>query len=166
VLLLATKIQFETLPKVVAIVGSRKWAYRDWVYKFVDNLKEPTIVVSGGAIGVDTFAFERVDHWKKQERRLHYKGFDVENFEWELLGKAAGHARNEHVVRYCKRWGGIVIIFAVLNKDGEVEGGSKNVQELCEKFEVPYRLFTVTKEQNDERVRILRERRNGLRASA
>jgi hypothetical protein len=164
---LADKIDFETLSKVVAIVGSRSWAYRDWVDKFVKQLRPHTIVVSGGARGVDTFAYEAViARGEHPKTRLYYKGFDVEDFEWELLGKAAGHARNEHVVRYCKRWGGIVIIFAVLNKDGEVEGGSKNVQELCEKFEVPYRLFTVTKEQNDERVRILRERRNGLRASA
>lgn len=164
---MADKIDFEKLPNVVAIVGSRSWAYRDWIDKFVGKLKPHTIIVSGGARGVDTFAREAVLRtYRYPLKQLYYKGFDVEDFEWELLGKAAGHARNEHVVRYCKRWGGIVIIFAVLNKDGEVEGGSNNVQELCEKFEVPYHLFTVTKEQNDERVRILRERRNGLRASA
>src|SRR5687768_9743489 len=71
---LTDKIDFETFPNVVAIVGSRSWTYQDWVNKFVKKLKPNTIVVSGGARGVDTFAREATI----RRSDLFYKGFHVE----------------------------------------------------------------------------------------
>ncbi|MBM3309311.1 MAG: DUF2493 domain-containing protein, partial [Candidatus Altiarchaeales archaeon] len=42
----------------VAVVGSRNYADKQRVVDFVNGLKEGTIVVSGGALGVDTWAVE------------------------------------------------------------------------------------------------------------
>lgn len=57
-------IDFTALPKVVAIVGSRSFADNDKtdqamykkMKKFVGKLQKGTLVVSGGARGIDTYA--------------------------------------------------------------------------------------------------------------
>ena len=59
-------IDFKALPKTVAIVGSRSFADRDntdqamykKMKKFVGQLEKGTLVVSGGARGIDTYAYD------------------------------------------------------------------------------------------------------------
>ena len=125
-------MDFETLPTVVAIVGSRRgFTKKHWIEAFVSKLKPGSVVVSGGAIGVDSWAKEYTD----QREDLYYKPLHIEHWEWTILGKSVGFARNELLVRWVKRYGGVVVIFAKL-KDGELEGGSKDVKDWCEKLDV------------------------------
>ncbi len=75
----------------VAVVGSRDWLELDKVTKFVKSLPDNTIIVSGGARGVDRVAEEAaVKH-----------GLKVRVFEanWDKHGKSAGMRRNETIVQ-------------------------------------------------------------------
>ncbi len=78
--------------KKIAIVGSRKFSDLSMVHKFVDSLPPDTIVVSGGAIGVDSAASEAAKR----------KGLMVKIFipDWFAFGKAAGMMRNSLIVDY------------------------------------------------------------------
>lgn len=134
-------MDFEALPTVVAIVGSRDWpkSKKHWIDKAVASLKPGTIVVSGGARGVDTWAEEATD----KRKDLHFKPFRVEAFEWTVLGKSVGFVRNEVLVSWVRRYKGIVLIFALQKDIDAKEGGSYNVKTLCEGFGIPYKLYTV-----------------------
>ena len=124
------------MANVVAILGSR--TYRD-LYKvlvYVNKLPPNTLIVSGGAAGVDTIAEQAARH----RRDLHFKAFTVESFEWRLFGKRAGPIRNRVLLQYIKAVGGSVAIFAC--RDGEnLTKGSQNVLDLCNEYNIPYSLF-------------------------
>lgn len=75
----------------IAIVGSRQGVWSGGVETFVDKLDPvTTIVVSGGAKGVDSVAANRA-----RERRI-----EVEEILplWEKYGKSAGFRRNKEIV--------------------------------------------------------------------
>jgi hypothetical protein len=132
-------MDFESLPIVIAIVGSRDFPNLAWIDRFVEKLPGTKIIVSGGARGVD----RRAERAANREGH-YYKGFHVEGFEWKLLGKGVGHFRNSQLVDYVNKYRGVVIIFAV-EEDGKLSPGSKNVKEYCEKIGVPYTIYTVRK---------------------
>jgi len=74
----------------VAIVGSRDWPLPQEVIGVVAALPEGTIVVSGGAVGVDTVAA-----YTAKRRGLEV----VEHIpDWKGDGKAAGFIRNQLIV--------------------------------------------------------------------
>lgn len=75
----------------IAIVGSRGFPQLDEVRKFVKSLPEDTVVVSGGAPGVDRAA----------ELAAKERGLEVLIFlaEWDRLGKRAGFVRNKKIVQ-------------------------------------------------------------------
>ena len=128
---------FEACPKVVAIVGSRAFSRLDWVRTFVTKLPTNRIIVSGGALGVDTMARKcAVIH------KHHYKPFHIEDFEWSLLGRSVGQFRNTQLVDYVKRWNGTVVIFADKLSNGLLTPGSQGVKNYCEKQGVPYTVFS------------------------
>lgn len=79
----------------VAIVGSRNFNNLNLVEEYVNNLPESSVVVSGGAIGVDTAA---VDAAKK-------RGLKTVVFlpQWEKYGKIAGILRNTRIVDFSDR---------------------------------------------------------------
>ncbi len=76
----------------VAIVGSRDYKNLDQVKEFIEAFPEDTIIVSGGAIGVDTIAEE-----KAEELGLKIKIFFP---DWAKFKKAAGPIRNKKIVDY------------------------------------------------------------------
>lgn len=92
----------------IAIVGSRPHKFpnrdaafnaREAVRQFVFRLaeKDPnTVIVSGGAKGVDTWAVEAA-----KEAGLATEVFPVSDEEWRRYGKRAGHLRNTRVVMAC-----------------------------------------------------------------
>lgn len=127
------KINFENLPNVVGIVGSRDFKNKKWVEHTVRSLNNETIVVSGGARGVDMFAREETIH----TNHLYYKPFHVEDFEWNLLGKAVGHVRNYLLIQYVHWFNGIILLF-VVEIEGKLTPGSTNVKETCERLGCPY----------------------------
>lgn len=75
----------------VAIVGSRTYRSRGNVADFVGSLPDATIIVSGGARGVDTWAVEAAG------TRLT----EVYPAEWEKWGNSAGFRRNQTIVGAC-----------------------------------------------------------------
>lgn len=140
---MSSSLDFAQLPRVVAVVGSRRWPNEKahWIRTFIYSLNTPTVVVSGGALGVDTLAEQYAR--ERKNAGIFYKGFHVEPFEWDLLGKGAGHARNEHIIRYLHRWSGMCFIFAFQKDIDAKKGGSYNDIELCERLNVPYQTFLI-----------------------
>jgi predicted Rossmann fold nucleotide-binding protein DprA/Smf involved in DNA uptake len=74
----------------IAIVGSREYAKLDAVRKFVAELPADTVIVSGGARGVDSAA----------EQAARARGLEVKIFPalWGQYGKRAGFLRNRQIV--------------------------------------------------------------------
>lgn len=83
------KLRLRYVGKRVAIVGSRTWTDRDKVIEYVMGLPSNTIVVSGGARGVDRWA----------EQAARDRGLEVEVYrpDW-TSGRGAGMARNQIIV--------------------------------------------------------------------
>lgn len=79
----------------VAIVGSRVWPNPEQIRAFVATLPENTIVVSGGARGVDSIA----------ENAARRRGLSCHVIfaDWDKHGKSAGYRRNVQVVEACDR---------------------------------------------------------------
>lgn len=78
------------VPKKVAIVGSRKFKRLATVKEYVESLPLDTIIVSGGALGVDEVA----------ETTAIAKGMTSKIFKpnWKKFGLAAGPIRNAQIV--------------------------------------------------------------------
>lgn len=74
----------------IAIVGSRTYPDERAVREFVRSLPEGTIIVSGGAAGVDTWA-------AKAARKRGLKVVE-HRADWEALGDVAGPIRNTAIV--------------------------------------------------------------------
>ncbi len=76
----------------IAIVGSRNYNFLHQVRKFVRTLPQGTVVVSGGARGVDDIA----------EREAAKCGLETKIFpaDWDRYGKSAGYKRNVQIVDY------------------------------------------------------------------
>jgi hypothetical protein len=74
----------------VAIVGSRSYSNLEKVDALVEALPLDTIVISGGAKGVD----------RRAEAVAVHRGMTVLIYkpDWELYGKAAGPIRNGRIV--------------------------------------------------------------------
>lgn len=72
-------------------MGSRDFPDMDAVRQVVQGLPPATVVISGGARGVDSIAAE--------EARRHGLEVIVVKAEWDRLGKSAGMIRNGEIVR-------------------------------------------------------------------
>jgi hypothetical protein len=74
----------------IAIVGSRDFKQPHKVRQLLDSLPDETIVISGGARGVDSWAVERA-----RERGLAVEVFEP---DWKTWGRSAGYKRNVTIV--------------------------------------------------------------------
>lgn len=74
----------------VAIVGSREYPSLDEVRQFVWELERDTVVVSGGALGVDRAAVD-------EAKRLGM-AYEVYLPDWGRHGRSAGAIRNREIV--------------------------------------------------------------------
>ena len=77
----------------IAIVGSRKFSNLQWVRKFVQLLPINSIVISGGASGVD-FTAEAEARQRNMYRIVFHAGW------WTDDKKGAGFQRNSWLVDY------------------------------------------------------------------
>lgn len=75
---------------IVAIVGSRDWTHREVIRRYINNMPSDTVIVTGGARGVDQIAEELAEE----------AGLTVIVFEpdWDRFGKRAGLIRNSQIV--------------------------------------------------------------------
>lgn len=113
--------------KRVAIVGSREFPNLDQVREYVRTLPPDTIVISGGARGVDrTVEYEA--------RRI---GLEVEIWpaNWNRYGKRAGFLRNQDIVNSADE----LIAFW----DGQSRGTLHSV-ELARERGIPVRIYGPT----------------------
>lgn len=74
----------------IAIVGSRDFARLDLVTAYIEALPMDTVVVSGGARGVDSVAVEAAER-----RGLVTVTYPA---DWDAYGKGAGFIRNQLIV--------------------------------------------------------------------
>lgn len=79
----------------VAIVGSREYPDMEEVRRFVRLLPEGTVVVTGGAEGVDNEAITAA-HEVFLSVEIHWP-------DWNTHGKAAGPLRNTTIVKDCDK---------------------------------------------------------------
>ena len=80
---------------IVAIVGSRNYPHLQRVRDYVASLPEDTIIVSGGAPGVDRVAVEEAT--KQGLKTVVYFA------DWDRYGKKAGFLRNTTIVEECEK---------------------------------------------------------------
>lgn len=87
----------------IAIVGSRGFAARWKVENYIDELAHDTVIVTGGAGGVDTWAYE---YALKCEHPT-----ELYQADWGRYGKRAGYLRNQLMVSKVDRvvafWDGV-----------------------------------------------------------
>lgn len=75
----------------VAIVGSREYRHLDAVEQFVWECERTTVIVSGGAAGVDRAAVN-------EAKRLHMP-YEEHLPDWNGHGRKAGAIRNQAIVK-------------------------------------------------------------------
>lgn len=95
----------QRLQRRLAVVGSRRFANLGRVADFVTALRPTTVVVSGGARGVDAVAVATAMTLGRP-----YIVFPVPDWEWRR-NRGAGHRRNElllaHVDGVAVFWDGV-----------------------------------------------------------
>lgn len=108
----------------LAVVGSRSIKNKKLVFNYLDKHKDRIdYIISGGAIGPDTFANE----WCKENGypiKIHYPNWNE--------GKGAGFKRNCDIIRECT--------FAIIFWDGSPKGGTKHDIDLCQDFGKKHRV--------------------------
>lgn len=111
----------------VAVVGSRTLGgSKQLIYDTLNSLQGISMVISGGAKGVDTIA----EKWALENQiptTIFYP-------DWELYGKSAGPIRNEHIVKNCD----MIIAFW----DGS-SPGTKNSINLAERYGKKVRIIQI-----------------------
>lgn len=132
----ATTTDFNAFPKFVAIVGSRTFPHQHWITAFVERLQPDTIIVSGGAEGVDTWA-EVAAKTKKMKTKI----FPIEKWEWDVFGKRAGRIRNETLVAYLNQAKGHLVAFVKLDEDGNMTSGTRHVIQAASRHNIPITIF-------------------------
>ena len=105
----------------IAIVGSRNYTDADGVVEYVNSLPDDTIVITGGADGVDSIA----------EGAARKRGLEVIIYrpDWDTFGRAAGPIRNRKIVNDCDKlvafWDGSSAgtknSISLASKDGKLE---------------------------------------------
>jgi hypothetical protein len=131
-------LDFAHLPATVAIVGSRYFPRLDAVTLFVNSLMPGTLVISGGAKGVDKAAENAAQARENLPRPLIFLPKET------LPIPARFFERNTEIVMATKERGGIVVAFRL---DPPTTGGTDDTLKKCDKHAVPYILFPVTEEK-------------------
>lgn len=134
------RLDYSKLPKTIGIVGSREFPSCVWVDEFVKKLRGGTVVVSGGAIGVDK-------HAENAARKRGLPEPIVLRPQEDVIDKsgyvAALLARNTDIVLEVKGEDGIVFCFLLVPPR---TGGSDDTRKKCDKLEVPCVTFRMNKE--------------------
>lgn len=102
------------LPPFVGIVGSREFekrGVRQRVYadmlRFINKLNDGTTIVSGGGIGVDTYAEEIADNFHRPKKIFRPNA--------TLPSPERYYKRNREIVDYLAEHGGVLIAFVMIN---------------------------------------------------
>jgi hypothetical protein len=114
-------------PERVAVIGSREYPRLADVDTAIDALELTTVVVSGGARGVD----------QRAVARAKLRGMQVEEFlaDWDGEGRKAGIVRNERM---------IATVHRVLAFWDEESRGTKHAIEFAKTRSIPVQVVTWT----------------------
>ena len=134
---------FNAFPKFVAIVGSRTFPHQHWVVEFVKRLQPDTVIISGGARGVDSWAVEAAE-----DVGMPTKEFLVEDWEWEALGKRAGRIRNETMAKYIDEVKGHLVAFATVDENDMMTKGTKHMIQAASRYNIPMTIFNAQGDSN------------------
>lgn len=74
----------------IVVVGSREYPNMAEVVQFIFEQDRDTVIISGGAAGVDTVAIH--------EARRHRMPYEVYPANWSRHGRSAGAVRNREMV--------------------------------------------------------------------
>src|SRR5690606_19688744 len=81
---------------------------REKVYKFVDQIEDHTEIVSGGAIGIDSYAEDRA----RSQSRLSFTGFYPDE---NIPSPRRFFKRNAELVKYVSGCQGLIVAFVDKN---------------------------------------------------
>ena len=129
------KLDFDLLPLTIGIVGSRDFPECRHVTKFVERLRPGTLVVSGGARGVDKAAELAA---KAREDLPEPKIYLPDE---NLPAPARFFARNSDIVKHVKLDGGLVVAFLLAPAK---TGGTQDTLDKCDKYDMPTIAFRMT----------------------
>lgn len=125
------------MSNIVAILGSRPRYFLDLgaafrkVRDYIRALPPETVVVSGGADGIDSFAEQLA-----AARGLGTGVFPVTKEEWARDPRGAGFARTERLLKYVKDEGGRVACFR-----GMASPGTSYTIRRCQELGIPLEVF-------------------------
>ena len=105
------------MDRICLVTGSRRFLDARFVERVLEY-HHPSLVVHGGATGVDTFA----DRWAYRNG-IPRTIFAISPQQWERFGKAEGHYRNTDMSRY---------LLAIVHRDehGEPEWEESGIEGL------------------------------------
>lgn len=113
------------MPERVGVIGSREYPRLADVDAAIDALDPTTVVVSGGARGVDRRAVARAKH-----RGMQFEEFPA---DWDGEGRGAGLARNERM---------LVTVDRVIAFWDEESRGTKHAIEFARGRQIPVQVVT------------------------
>lgn len=121
----------------IAIVGSRNYPNKQDVVRYVKSLPHGTMIISGGAMGPDTWA----------EEAALVRGLETMIFkpEWDKWGKSAGFRRNADIVMAADK----VVAFTTGSK------GTANTMELARRYGKELEVHRAKTEEKKEQRRLL-----------
>lgn len=117
------------LPSYVGIVGSREFekrGVRQQVYadmlRFINKLKSGTTIVSGGAIGADSYAEEIAKNF--------HRPFELFLPDNTIKSPQRYYKRNRELVEFLASKGGVIIGFVMQGHHGGTTNTFKHAREL------------------------------------
>lgn len=149
------EINFDALPLTVAVIGSRKFRKLHWVDTLVSQMNPMTVLISGGAIGVDTAAEEAADKYLTPEPMIR----EVTEAEWRpphLNGEidyGAGHRRNTVIATdLVERTPSVLFAFSVPGPKRGLSGGTFDMTTKARSRDIPHVIFLLDGQQLEIRL--------------
>jgi|SRR6478735_2400621 len=144
------QLDWENLPKTIGIVGSREFEnmqfVQEAVYDLVSFLESDTTIVSGGAAGIDSWAYDAARFFLdvppielKPDNEIVKEWLDKGLNNRAAYAKAA-FARNKQIVERVRKDDGIVFAFKNINSKTK---GTDNTCDWCDKLYVPCIIFRI-----------------------
>lgn len=115
--------------KRIAVVGSRSYKSLSKVKEFITGVPLNSIIVSGGARGVDSEAIARARS-RGLETEIHHPN-------WAMFGKLAGYRRNLLIIAEADQ------VVAFWNGKSR---GTKHTIDICNKTGIPIRIIREDKD--------------------
>jgi hypothetical protein len=130
----------EGLMNVVAVIGSRSFRDLASVRRLIADLPAGTVIVSGGAAGVDFEAERAADARGDLPPSVIFLPLESDRRD---CGNCCYHRRNRRIVGYVKHHGGEIVAFSQRGKSGKYRTtpGTASTLAFAEEQRVPFRII-------------------------